>query len=146
MSLLQPANGGNPSDSLSCPRCHTQLPPQAVFCSSCGERVKKIGDGQTGTEDGEENAQEQNVDTVRVASLSQTQWKRWQASRSPQSSKGSEPSHLNSSLFQDAEAPKSSLLETELPRTEPVDGQAPRQTPMPIELSEPLPTTPVPSI
>src|SRR5947209_14127926 len=49
MNIPQQTNGRNPSNNLSCPRCHTQLPPYAVFCSSCGERVKKIGNWEMRT-------------------------------------------------------------------------------------------------
>ncbi len=42
MSIQQHSNDRNPPDTISCPRCHTQLPIRAVFCSSCGERVEKI--------------------------------------------------------------------------------------------------------
>src|SRR2546426_2888543 len=51
MSMLQPTNGGNPANNLSCPRCHTQLPPHAIFCSSCRERVEKNGEGENGDDD-----------------------------------------------------------------------------------------------
>jgi eukaryotic-like serine/threonine-protein kinase len=42
MSIQRHSNDRNPLDNISCPRCHTQLPIRAVFCSSCGERVEKI--------------------------------------------------------------------------------------------------------
>src|SRR5260370_21360985 len=42
MSIQQHSNDRNPPDNISCPRCRTQLPIRAVFCSSCGQRVKKI--------------------------------------------------------------------------------------------------------
>ncbi len=51
MSIQQHSNDRNPPDNISCPRCHTQLPIQAVFCSSCGERVEKIMEQENGDGD-----------------------------------------------------------------------------------------------
>lgn len=146
MNIQQPTNGHNPSNNLRCPHCHTQLPPQGVFCSSCGERVKKSGEWETYTKYGEDDAQEQDVDTVRIASLSQTQLKRWQASRSLTNGMAPEQLHVNSPLSQDIEAQMSSPVEIEIPKTEPAGARARDEAPIPIELSQSLPTTPVPSI
>src|SRR5437879_3047784 len=90
MNIPRPTTGSNPSNNLSCPHCLTPLAPQAVFCSSCGERVKKIGDWEIRTEDDEDDAQEADVDTVRMASISQKHLKRWQAFRSLKNTKAPE--------------------------------------------------------
>lgn len=44
MSMTQTTTERNSSDSLHCPQCNAVLPPHAVFCGTCGERVeaKKI--------------------------------------------------------------------------------------------------------
>ena len=114
MNTQQPTNGRNPSHKLRCPHCNTQLLPLAVFCSSCGERVKNSGDWERRAENAEDKAQEQNGNTVRVAWLSQKR--------------------------------ASSLLETEMPRTDLADTRVQREALIPIELSQPLPATPVPSL
>lgn len=41
MSMLQTTTEHNPSGKLHCPQCNTELPPQAMFCSSCGQRIGK---------------------------------------------------------------------------------------------------------
>ena len=41
MSMLQTTTGHSPSGKLHCPQCNTELPPQAMFCRSCGQRVGK---------------------------------------------------------------------------------------------------------
>ena len=41
MSMLQTTTEHSPSGKLHCPQCNTELPPQAMFCSSCGQRVGK---------------------------------------------------------------------------------------------------------
>ena len=41
MSMLQTTTGHSPSGKLHCPQCNTELPPQAMFCSSCGQRIGK---------------------------------------------------------------------------------------------------------
>ncbi len=41
MSMLQRATEHSPSGKLYCPQCNTELPPQAMFCSSCGQRIGK---------------------------------------------------------------------------------------------------------
>ena len=51
MSTPQQANEHNLSRILHCPRCHTQLPPYAIFCSSCGEQVEKNGEWENGDDD-----------------------------------------------------------------------------------------------
>jgi hypothetical protein len=51
MSTPQQANEHNLSRILHCPRCHTQLPLNAAFCSSCGEQVEKIGEWENGDDD-----------------------------------------------------------------------------------------------
>ncbi len=51
MSTPQQANEHNLSRILHCPRCHTQLPLYAIFCSSCGEQVEKNGEWENGDDD-----------------------------------------------------------------------------------------------
>jgi len=51
MSTPQQANERNLSRILHCPRCHTQLPLNAAFCSSCGEQVEKNGEWENGDDD-----------------------------------------------------------------------------------------------
>src|SRR5260370_21046550 len=51
MSTAQKANERNVSWILHCSRCHTQLPPNAAFCSSCGEQVEKNGEWENGDDD-----------------------------------------------------------------------------------------------
>ncbi|HEX9134670.1 MAG TPA: zinc ribbon domain-containing protein, partial [Ktedonobacteraceae bacterium] len=41
MSISKAASHRGSSGDLCCPRCGTQLFPQATFCSSCGERLDK---------------------------------------------------------------------------------------------------------
>ncbi len=41
MSMLQTTTEHSPSGNLYCPQCNTELPPQAAFCSSCGQRIGK---------------------------------------------------------------------------------------------------------
>jgi len=41
MSMLQTTTEQSASGNLHCPRCNTALPPHAIFCSSCGERISK---------------------------------------------------------------------------------------------------------
>ena len=50
MNRQQPTTGSNCSDHLRCPHCNTQLPSHAVFCSFCGEQVKKNGENDTQTQ------------------------------------------------------------------------------------------------
>src|SRR5216683_322740 len=105
MNRQQPTDKDNPSYKLNCPHCHTQLPLKAVFCSFCGKRVKKIEEWQIDTEDGKDNTQEADIDTVRLASNPQKHLKRSQSSRSPRNSEAPEQPHLNGPLLQDAAAP-----------------------------------------
>src|SRR5581483_4346823 len=42
-----PIHSENPSDKGICPQCGTSLPSQALFCSSCGERIVKQEDDTT---------------------------------------------------------------------------------------------------
>ena len=41
MSMLQTTTEHSPSGKLHCPQCNTELPPQAMFCRSCGQRIGK---------------------------------------------------------------------------------------------------------
>lgn len=72
MALTETRDGGSSIDSRFCPRCNTMLPSYALFCSACGERIKKQeseeGQGYAGSWD--EEAEEQAlIDTVRRPAL-----------------------------------------------------------------------------
>src|SRR5438874_3439109 len=41
MSMTQVTTDTSPSGDPHCPNCHTVLPPKAIFCATCGERVVK---------------------------------------------------------------------------------------------------------
>ena len=47
MTGMAPIHSENPSDKGICPQCGTSLPSQALFCSSCGERIVKQEDDTT---------------------------------------------------------------------------------------------------
>ena len=51
MSMLQTTTEHSPSGKLHCPQCNTALPPQAMFCSSCGQRIGKEKKGMAPSED-----------------------------------------------------------------------------------------------
>lgn len=108
MTITEPIDGGNPSDNLICPRCGTSLPPDSIFCSSCGERIKKKKneEEEVHTENGDDDAQEQGADeTVRLPSLSQAHLKVLQSYRSLRNDAITEQTYKSSSLSQDVEAP-----------------------------------------
>jgi hypothetical protein len=144
MNIQQPANGSNPSANLSCPHCYTQLPPRAVFCSSCGERVEKKKDWkwERRSENSDHDTQDQETNTVRLPPLSQRHFKHWQLSRSIKDNVVTGQPHISSPLPQNVEAPMSSPLETEIPETEPANARTQRETPSPVEPLQSLPTTP----
>ena len=100
-------DGGNPSDNLICPRCSTSMPPDAICCGSCGERIKKKqNEEEVHTENGDNDAQEQEVDeTVRLPSLSQAHLKGLQSYWSLKNNGITEQTYKSSSLPQDVEAP-----------------------------------------
>lgn len=135
MNIPQPSNGRNPSNNLRCPHCHTQLLTQAVFCSLCGEQVKKIGDWERRAENGDYDAQDHNDNTVRVASLAQKHWERWKSYQSLKNTSASEQTHTNSLHVQAAETLMPSPVEAKSTETESMD-----------TLVRPLPATPVPAI
>src|SRR6266567_1271861 len=39
MTMAQTKIDLSPSDDLRCPNCKVELPPRAIFCASCGERI-----------------------------------------------------------------------------------------------------------
>ncbi|MDQ6643940.1 MAG: zinc ribbon domain-containing protein, partial [Chloroflexota bacterium] len=41
MTMTQVTTDTSPSGDPHCSNCHTVLPPQAAFCTTCGERVVK---------------------------------------------------------------------------------------------------------
>ena len=139
MNRQQPTDQHNPSDKLSCPHCHTQLPLEAVFCSFCGKRVRKVGDWPIDT-------YEANVDTVRLPPNLRKYSRRSQSSRLPGNNRAPEQSHLSSPLLPDSAISEPSLLETAIAEPDLVDALAQREAPIPGGLSQPLPTTPIPSI
>src|SRR5258708_36326027 len=108
MNITELVDGGNPSDNLICPRCSTSMPPDAMFCGSCGERIKKKQneEEEVHTENGDNDAQEQEADeTVRLPSLSQAHLKGLQSYRSLKNDGRTEQTDKSSSLSQDVEAP-----------------------------------------
>src|SRR5229473_1115431 len=70
MSTPQQANERIPSRILHCPRCHTQLPLNAAFCSSCGEQVEKNGEWENGDVDTKKQPFSQQVRQRVTRSLS----------------------------------------------------------------------------
>src|SRR6266436_1812679 len=107
MNITELVDGGNPSDNLICPQCSTSMPPDAIFCSSCGMRIKKKkNEEEVHTENGEDDAQEQEADeTVRLPTLSQAHLKELQSYRSLKNDGRTEQTYKSSSLVQDVEAP-----------------------------------------
>jgi serine/threonine protein kinase len=51
MSMLQTTTERSPSGNLRCPQCNTALPPRAMFCSSCGQRIGKEKKGAAPSKD-----------------------------------------------------------------------------------------------
>ena len=108
MDITELVDGGNPSDNLICPRCSTSIPPDAIFCGFCGERIKKKKnkEEEVHTENGDDDAKEQEADeTVRLPSLSQAHLKGLQSYRSLKNDGRTEQTYKSSSLSQDVEAP-----------------------------------------
>src|SRR6266436_9776092 len=107
MNITELVDGGNPSDNLICPQCSTSMPPDAIFCSSCGMRIKKKkNEEEVHAENGDDGAQEQEADeTVRLPSLSQAHLKGLQSYRSLKNNGITDQTYKSSSLSQDVEAP-----------------------------------------
>ncbi len=146
MTRTLSTTGSNSSDNLSCPHCNTQLPSQAVFCSSCGEQFeqKKNGELDSNTQYGSVEAQEQEAKTIRLVILPQIYLKRWQAHRSLKNNKLSGQSQDSSPSLQDGDAPTQPISsDTE---TESADAPSQREAPIQIEPAQSSPTTPAPSI
>jgi len=66
MTITELMDSENPSGHLICPRCETSLPAHANFCSACGERIdkKKNEEGEAHTENGNNDAHREEVDTI----------------------------------------------------------------------------------
>ena len=146
MTRTLSTTGSNSSDNLSCPHCNTQLPSQAVFCSSCGEQFeqKKNGELDSNTQYGSVEAQEQEAKTIRLVILPQIYLKRWQAHRSLKNNKLSGQSQDSSPSLQDGDAPTQPISsDTE---TESADAPSQREAPIQIEPAQSSSTTPAPSI
>lgn len=148
MKRRQPTDELNPADKISCPHCHRQLPLRAVFCSFCGKRIKKVGDWQIDIAETKDKAQETDVDTVRLAPVSDPRKRMThsQPSRLSGNSRAPEQPYLSDPLLQAAATPEPSLLETVPPEPDLADVGVQRETSVPGGPSQPLPTTPVPSI
>lgn len=104
MSATESIDGGDLSDNVICPRCSTALLPHAIFCGSCGERIKrqKTEEGKTRTENDDDDAHEQEVnDTESIPALSQAHLKRWQSYQSLKHNELTEQTYKSSSLPQD---------------------------------------------
>src|SRR6266436_2246280 len=52
MSMLQTTTEHSPSGNIHCSCCNAALPPHAIFCSSCGERVGKEKKNASPAQDG----------------------------------------------------------------------------------------------
>ena len=50
--MLQTTTEHNPFGNVHCPGCDAILPPHAIFCGSCGERVGEEKKGPSPTQDG----------------------------------------------------------------------------------------------
>ena len=73
MSGSQSTHESSTPANLSCPHCNALLPLRAVFCSSCGVQVdqEKNEVPETHIEHSDNDAQEQETDTIRLLPLSQ---------------------------------------------------------------------------
>ena len=83
------------------------MPPQAVFCSVCGEPIgkKKEGEGGVDSDSGDEDAEEQKDDvTVQLPLLSRAHAKRLQSYQSLKNNGLSEQTYKSGSLPQHVEA------------------------------------------
>lgn len=91
MTRTPSTTGSNLSDDLTCSYCHTPLPPQGVFCSSCGKQVeqKQNGELESDTELSSDGAQEQKAKTIRLTSPLDIYLKRWLAYQSRKNMNGS---------------------------------------------------------
>ena len=76
MTVMELINDPNPSDNIKCSRCSSLLPPQAKFCSTCGERIEekknevvrtRHGTGDNGVQD-----HEISDDKLRISSVPRT--------------------------------------------------------------------------
>lgn len=145
MGKTQTSTGGNPSDNLSCPHCNTQIPSQAVFCSSCGERVeqKQNEELESDTEQSVE-AQEQEAKTIRLVSLPQLYLKRWLSYQSQKNNNYSARSQGSSSLLQDAEEVSTQPI-LSARETESADATTLHEAPIQADPVQSSPTTPAPS-
>ena len=107
MSITEPIDDGNLTDNLICLRCNTSMPPHAVFCSSCGETIKKKKNEEEGrTQNGEDAAQGQELDeTVRLPPLSRAHLKGLQSYRFFKNNGTTGWTYKSSSPPQNSEAP-----------------------------------------
>src|SRR6266581_930669 len=119
MTRTPPTRGSNLSDNLNCPHCNTPLPPQAVFCRSCGERVeqKQNGELESDNEFSSDGAQGHKAKTIRLTSPPDIYLKRWLAYQSRKNTNSSGRTQGSSPSLQDAEEvstqPILSVQETE---------------------------------
>ena len=149
MSVTQATADHNLSAHFKCPHCNTLLPSCAVFCSFCGTQVN-AKENEVEDKYADLDAQEQNDDTVLMASISPKDLKRLRSSRSHKSRRIPKQSRTGnmSSRTTDvkvATAPLTSPRETEIVKDEWEDTQ-PRRKISPQNVSlESLPTTPLPS-
>lgn len=134
-----PPTDRDPSRNLNCPQCKAILPSNAVFCSFCGAPFdyEKNGEREKHTEIGENDAQVQEVNTVRLPSLSQRHLKRWLASQGLKDNATTGQLDTSNSLQQNAKTSISTTQEAEI-----VDTQACLENPL---QSKPLQTLPSPS-
>ena len=107
MTITGPIENKKSFDNVICPRCGTRMPSHALFCSACGETIKKGGnEEEADTKKSIAYAQTQDVDaTVRLPPLSRTQRKHVQAYLSLKDTGTTEQANKESSLPQNGDAP-----------------------------------------
>ena len=59
MDVAEPKDGGSSTDKRVCPGCGAELPPQASFCSGCGEHINE-----------QHNQEEEDDETISLPALS----------------------------------------------------------------------------
>lgn len=64
MSMLQTTTEHSPSGNIHCSRCNAALPPHAIFCSSCGERVGKEKKDASPAQDGTDGASRYRITSL----------------------------------------------------------------------------------
>jgi hypothetical protein len=71
MDVVEPKDGGSPTDKIECPGCGAELPRQALFCSACGEHINE-----------QHNQEKKGDETIRLPLLSRARARSFLSSRS----------------------------------------------------------------